>query len=411
VIYSDLLFCILFGIASLGFFSDLSSQGYHNPFYIYLFLALLANFIVDLWLLKNKKHTPGSIDIRICWIKGLIGILGIFTVISGLYFIINSVNMHNSYNDYIAKRKNEEFIAKSKRQKELDAEIIRKETEETQNRVKAKFQETEDNIKRLEKSGNINIVDNYAKIYPNRLSGTKEFNNLKELLTTKKYYFENNDLELIIHRRKTYQKYSEIKQKILERHPNNSDECILYYLELVGNHNEQINESMIHAILNELFDYQGDIYKDIARISKECELKKFESNLISGTQTGTMITINHIDRISGYDFEKVLEGLFEKMGYKVTRTTLSNDQGADLIVEKFGEKTVIQAKNWQNNVSNSAIQEVVAAIKHYNAQKSMVISSSGFTTSAIELARSNNVELWDRTKLNKMLNDNPIFFK
>ena len=57
------------------------------------------------------------------------------------------------------------------------------------------------------------------------------------------------------------------------------------------------------------------------------------------------------------------------MGYHVIHTPLSNDQGADLIVEKFSVKTVVQAKNWAKNVDNSGIQEAVAAIKHYDAQR------------------------------------------
>src|SRR5208337_2620697 len=292
VIYTDLflcfIFCVIFFVVIIGGFLEGTSQGYQTA-NIYVFVALLANFIVDMWLLKNKKQTPNTIDITICWIKGILGIIGIITIISGAYFIINSMNMHNSYNDYITKRKNEDW-------------------------AKAKIQETEDNIKKLEESGNIVLVDNYAKVYSNYLSGTKEFNNLKELLATKKYYFENNALELIIHHRRIFQKYSEIKQKILEMHPNNSDECILYYLEVVEDNNEQINESMIRAILIEQFNYQGDINKDIIRISKENELKKFESNLISGTPPGTRITIDHINSISGYDFEIVLGILFEKMG-------------------------------------------------------------------------------------------------
>ena len=39
----------------------------------------------------------------------------------------------------------------------------------------------------------------------------------------------------------------------------------------------------------------------------------------------------------------------------------------------------------------------------------MVISSSGFTQSARELARSNDVTLWDRLILAAMLDENPIF--
>jgi len=105
----------------------------------------------------------------------------------------------------------------------------------------------------------------------------------------------------------------------------------------------------------------------------------------------------------------LLKNLFKKMGYQVIHTPLSHDQGADLILEKEGTRFVVQAKNWTANVGNSAVQEIVPAVKHYQAHKAIVISSSGFTVSAIELARSNNVELWDRTRLSTILEDNPIY--
>lgn len=72
-------------------------------------------------------------------------------------------------------------------------------------------------------------------------------------------------------------------------------------------------------------------------------------------------------------------------------------------MEKFGEKTIVQAKCYQGNVTNKAVQEVVAAITHYKASKGMVVTNSSFTQSAIELALSNNVELVDRHKLSDWL--------
>ena len=121
-------------------------------------------------------------------------------------------------------------------------------------------------------------------------------------------------------------------------------------------------------ILKDNFNYQGNLASDLIRIEKQVELERFENSL-TGQADGNRITINDIDRIDGYEFERVLKELFKKMGYQVIHTPLSNDQGADLIVEKFGVKTVIQAKNWQDNVTNKGVQEVYAAIKYYDAQK------------------------------------------
>lgn len=108
--------------------------------------------------------------------------------------------------------------------------------------------------------------------------------------------------------------------------------------------------------------------------------------------------------MAGLEFERFLGDLFNKMGYKVTQTKLSGDQGADLIVERFGEKIVVQAKRYSETVGNKAIQEVVAAKNHYKCNKALVITSSNFTKSAIQLAKSNEVELWDGNKINELMN-------
>ena len=54
------------------------------------------NFIINLIFLSNKRKTPNTIDLRLCWIKSIFGCLGIFTIISGVYFFIISASMFSS---------------------------------------------------------------------------------------------------------------------------------------------------------------------------------------------------------------------------------------------------------------------------------------------------------------------------
>jgi restriction system protein len=109
--------------------------------------------------------------------------------------------------------------------------------------------------------------------------------------------------------------------------------------------------------------------------------------------------IDDIDQMSGKTFEKYLEVLFEKLGYRVERTRYIGDYGADLVTAKDGVKTVIQAKRYKSKAGVKAIQEAVAAKGYYGCSKAMVVTNSFFTQQAIELARRNQVELWDRNKL------------
>ena len=100
--------------------------------------------------------------------------------------------------------------------------------------------------------------------------------------------------------------------------------------------------------------------------------------------------------MDGESFEGYLEFLFRKLGYKVYRTQLSGDYGADLVIEKAREKIVVQAKRYSANVGLAAVQEVVGAKKYYKCKSAIVVTNSYYTKSAKELAKANKVKLYDR---------------
>ncbi len=60
-------------------------------------------------------------------------------------------------------------------------------------------------------------------------------------------------------------------------------------------------------------------------------------------------------------------------------------------------------------MSLNAVQEVVAAKKYYKGELAIVITTSTYSKSAIELAKSNNVCLIDRLLLLKIINDKSYF--
>lgn len=111
------------------------------------------------------------------------------------------------------------------------------------------------------------------------------------------------------------------------------------------------------------------------------------------------LTIEDMDLMSGQEFEKAIASIFKKMSYKVTLTPATKDQGVDIIAEKGEMRLGIQTKCYTGKVGNSAIQEIVAGKNYYQLNRCMVVTNSTFTTSAIELARVNNVVLWDRNIL------------
>lgn len=115
------------------------------------------------------------------------------------------------------------------------------------------------------------------------------------------------------------------------------------------------------------------------------------------------IKVEKIDAMSGEEFEYFLSGLFRQQGYEVEHTPVSRDYGADLILQRDGERIAVQAKRYKNSVGVDAIQEVVAAKAFYHCQHAWVVTSATFTPNANMLAHKNIVILIDRIKLGSMM--------
>jgi restriction system protein len=108
--------------------------------------------------------------------------------------------------------------------------------------------------------------------------------------------------------------------------------------------------------------------------------------------------------MKGYEFEKCMKDVFEKLGYSVYHTPFSGDQGADLVLtSKNGLKIAVQTKRYSCNVSNKAVQEVVSAKAIYRCANGMVVTNNYFTASAKELAKANGIGLIDRNELRKLI--------
>lgn len=158
-----------------------------------------------------------------------------------------------------------------------------------------------------------------------------------------------------------------------------------------------ILQDTIDAYLNKKED---DEYRD--SLLNHSSSKNMNSKNLDNTYY-TNLTLEKIDSLSGLDFEYYIGHLFKTLGYQVEMTPSTGDQGIDLIVIKNHLRIGIQTKRLSTKVNNSAIQEVVGGLNHYQLQKGMVITNNYFTNSAIELSKSNDIILWDRDKLSDVM--------
>ena len=150
--------------------------------------------------------------------------------------------------------------------------------------------------------------------------------------------------------------------------------------------------------------YEYHWKKDTQSIKKK--VKNIEKILNDAEENSKkIVTIDDIDMMTGEEFEKFLGEYFASKGYTTEVTKLSGDQGIDVIIKKRGKRIGIQAKCYSGSVGNSAVQEAVGGKAFYSLDKVMVITNSHFTPSAVNLAKSNDVILWDRDMLMIKINE------
>lgn len=274
---------------------------------------------------------------------------------------------------------------------------------------------------------------------------------LKQLINTKGFNFNEDTLDKLINDEKKEQDYVAFKQTVLELHPISLQDYFNIFSKVCNSdiaffekHKstdyikaEKCNDTLLmrfkngdliptEGLVKRVFDISTKLYflkkllnenkielkledgrsiddKELFRIIMETkekiEFDNFEKSLMTG------FSIADVDTMEGHEFERFLKTLFEKMSYSVEHTKLTGDQGADLVISKLGEKTVVQAKRSSGKVGNNAIQEVVASASHYKVDKGMVVTNNFFTPSAIELAKSNKVILVDRKELDRYIKE------
>jgi restriction system protein len=116
-------------------------------------------------------------------------------------------------------------------------------------------------------------------------------------------------------------------------------------------------------------------------------------------------------------FEAIVLDLLHRMGYGTSRADLqrvggSGDGGIDGIIslDKLGlEKVYVQAKRWQGTVGRPEVQGFYGALAGNRANKGVFITTSGYTTQAIDFAKSvERIVLVDGPRLVELMIDHEL---
>ncbi len=110
------------------------------------------------------------------------------------------------------------------------------------------------------------------------------------------------------------------------------------------------------------------------------------------------------DYMEGHDFEYYCAGLLRKNGFETVEVTQgSGDHGIDILAEKDGITYAIQCKCYSSNIGNAAVQQAHTGKSLYHKDIAVVLTNRYFTAQAKEEAAALGVKLWDRDKLNSMI--------
>ncbi len=194
---------------------------------------------------------------------------------------------------------------------------------------------------------------------------------------------------------------------------------IIIFIDEIGNlqKNKEINEHLLKILLKgkkvgitcllySKFSKRNlnlGYIEDLVKLYNDLDIEKVLSGEIDN------IELDKIDvEMDGYDFENCSANLLLNNGFNnVEVTQYSGDFGVDIIAYKDDIKYAIQCKKYSSPVGIKAVQEVIGSKTMNDCHVAVVLTNNFFTSSAKELAKKNNVLLWDRNKLKELIDNLP----
>lgn len=98
------------------------------------------------------------------------------------------------------------------------------------------------------------------------------------------------------------------------------------------------------------------------------------------------------EAMNGHTYEKFVAQYLKEQGFRqVLHTGRTGDFGVDIVTRKHGVYYAVQCKFYSGSVSGAAVQEAVAGMAFYHCDRAMVVTNSGLTKGAKQLAEANEV--------------------
>ena len=172
-------------------------------------------------------------------------------------------------------------------------------------------------------------------------------------------------------------------------------------------------------VLDELLGRKSHLATSTLFPTEQIEINKedFVNSISADGSAKTSVIIKNIeslDKLQPLVFEAAIALLLEKMFDGNTwLTPKSNDKGADIIHFNENRDLIIQVKQSTSKLGINSGQEINYAVPEYNNKykrtfNPQVITNSFFNQTAVDLAKQHNIELVDRTLVEKWIQEYPL---
>ena len=159
----------------------------------------------------------------------------------------------------------------------------------------------------------------------------------------------------------------------------------------------------IYEVIQEKLDVYGDFYDLYIDLDLEDWIED-EIDEVCDKVDSQGASNKDIDSMDGIEYEQYCKTILENAGWEVEDTSITGDQGVDLIASIEDVRVCIQCKCFAKAVGNKAVQEIAAGMIYWKGTHSVVVAKSGFTKSAEALANSTNVILTSDKELKDLEN-------
>lgn len=128
-----------------------------------------------------------------------------------------------------------------------------------------------------------------------------------------------------------------------------------------------------------------------------------------GEKTISSVTGYDFDQMDPFAFEDLIKVMLSKMGFEAETTSKTVDGGIDVIAINraplFAGKYIIQCKKYatDNKVGEPVIRDLYGVVNSENANKGVLITTSSFSSKAVDFAHGKPIELIDGMRLKSLM--------